>query len=258
MSAVRVFHRARSVGPAFIVPRPDDEVMDCVLDAAAHMEQAGAVVKPCPDFPLFNQALDLWSGAMNVHKDMSFRQHLSTDGLHSGAGGQRVGTPMSPTCDEHNSTVIGDVRVFNELAKWVVGRSSHTFPALGLCLVEDVMAYMPGRLADLSSKCETLLSQLEDTLGDDGVLLFVCMPRAAPKHGQPITPGHLFSFAYCSLFNALGLPSTAVPTGLNKAGLPLGIQVVAKRGNDHLCVAVAMELERAFGGWVDMTVEASE
>ena len=33
-------------------------------------------------------------------------------------------------------------------------------------------------------------------------------------------------------------------------GLPLGVQVGAARGQDHLSIAVALELERAFGGWV--------
>ena len=33
------------------------------------------------------------------------------------------------------------------------------------------------------------------------------------------------------------------------AGVPLAVQVVGRRGADHLTVAVASELERAFGGW---------
>jgi fatty acid amide hydrolase 2 len=32
--------------------------------------------------------------------------------------------------------------------------------------------------------------------------------------------------------------------------VPLGVQVVAAHGNDHLTVAVARYLERVFGGWV--------
>ena len=51
-------------------------------------------------------------------------------------------------------------------------------------------------------------------------------------------------------FNLLGLPATEVPLGLNERGLPLGVQVAAARGRDHLSIAVAIELERAFGGWV--------
>ncbi len=51
-------------------------------------------------------------------------------------------------------------------------------------------------------------------------------------------------------FNLLGLPVTEVPLGLGRAGLPLGVQVAAGHGRDHVSVAVALELERAFGGWV--------
>jgi fatty acid amide hydrolase 2 len=51
-------------------------------------------------------------------------------------------------------------------------------------------------------------------------------------------------------FNLLGLPATEIPLGLNQRGLPLGVQAAAARGHDHLSVAVAVELERAFGGWV--------
>ena len=37
--------------------------------------------------------------------------------------------------------------------------------------------------------------------------------------------------------------------GLGADGLPLGIQVVAPRKQDHLSIAVAMTLEDALGGW---------
>lgn len=51
------------------------------------------------------------------------------------------------------------------------------------------------------------------------------------------------------IFNILGLPVTQCPLGLNQHGLPLGVQVVAGRFQDHLTLAVARHLERAFGGW---------
>ena len=44
---------------------------------------------------------------------------------------------------------------------------------------------------------------------------------------------------------------TQVPLGLTDDLLPIGVQVVAAPGNDHVTIAVARELERAFGGWVD-------
>lgn len=44
--------------------------------------------------------------------------------------------------------------------------------------------------------------------------------------------------------------------GLDRHGLPIGVQVIANEDNDRLCLAVARELEKAFGGWVPPEVEA--
>jgi fatty acid amide hydrolase 2 len=52
------------------------------------------------------------------------------------------------------------------------------------------------------------------------------------------------------VFNLAGLPVTQVPLGLGRGGLPLGVQVVAAPERDHVAIAVALELERAFGGWI--------
>jgi len=69
----------------------------------------------------------------------------------------------------------------------------------------------------------------------------------APKHYKAMLPP--FNFVNCAIFNALSLPVTAVPTGLNAGGVPTGVQVVAKEGNDHLTLAAALALESALGGW---------
>ena len=48
----------------------------------------------------------------------------------------------------------------------------------------------------------------------------------------------------------LGLPVTQVPLGLSREGLPLGVQLVAQPGRDHVTIALAEHFERVFGGWV--------
>lgn len=85
-------------------------------------------------------------------------------------------------------------------------------------------------------------------LGDDGILLVPTHPTPALYHSQPIT--RPFNAAYTAIFNVLGVPVTQVPLGLGSWGVPVGIQVVASLHNDHLTLAMAAELERAFGGWV--------
>nr|CAD7587512.1 unnamed protein product [Timema genevievae] len=89
---------------------------------------------------------------------------------------------------------------------------------------------------------------LQEVLGDNGVFLCPTHPTAAYYHGQSFT--RTAGIMYSMIFNVLGLPSTHVPMGLNKKGLPIGIQVVAGPHQDRLCLAVAEVLEHEFGGWV--------
>lgn len=61
-------------------------------------------------------------------------------------------------------------------------------------------------------------------------------------------------FIFCSILgimNILGLPVTQCPLGLSKERLPLGVQVVAGKFQDRLTMAVALYLEKTFGGWRD-------
>ncbi|XP_048852278.1 fatty-acid amide hydrolase 2-A-like isoform X4 [Brienomyrus brachyistius] len=132
-----------------------------------------------------------------------------------------------------------------EMAKWVVRQSSHTFPAIGLAIVEMAQSSPPSQF--IVQQKEQLQNQLENLLGTDGILLYPSYPHVAPKKNLPLlTP---FNFSYAGIFNILGLPVTQCPLGLNQEGLPLGVQVVAGRFQDHLTLAVARHLEEAFGGW---------
>ena len=57
-------------------------------------------------------------------------------------------------------------------------------------------------------------------------------------------------FSYTAIWNALELPVTQVPLGLDRQGLPLGVQVVGQPCTDHLTMSVALALEADLGGWV--------
>jgi fatty acid amide hydrolase 2 len=59
-----------------------------------------------------------------------------------------------------------------------------------------------------------------------------------------------FNWVYTGILNVLEMPATQVPLGLGREGLPVGVQVAALDGCDDRTIAVALELERAFGGWV--------
>lgn len=62
---------------------------------------------------------------------------------------------------------------------------------------------------------------------------------------------HLCFHLFLGILNILGLPVTQCPLGLSRERLPLGVQVVAGKFQDRLPLAVALYLEKSFGGWVD-------
>ncbi len=187
---------------------------------ADHLGGLGARVVS-PAIPLLRESFEIW-GSM----------------LHEAGG---------PTFSE----LMGDGRPFRpgrELLRWLTRRTPHTLPAIALAALERTTDLPRGRAARWAEKGRELRAHLDAELGDDGVLLLPPFASTAPRHAAPIR--RPFRFVYTAILNTMETPSTAVPLGLDLAGLPLGVQVAARRGNDHLCIAVARQLERAFGGWV--------
>jgi Asp-tRNA(Asn)/Glu-tRNA(Gln) amidotransferase A subunit family amidase len=66
-------------------------------------------------------------------------------------------------------------------------------------------------------------------------------------------------FSMSTYVNAIGLPAAAVPVGRTEDGLPVAVQVIGRRYREMEVLAVALELERALGGWIEPTaLEAAE
>ncbi len=57
---------------------------------------------------------------------------------------------------------------------------------------------------------------------------------------------HWLSLAYCS--SLVGHPSLSLPVGLDRLGMPFGLQIVGPRGGDALVLAVAAALEAHLAG----------
>ena len=87
-----------------------------------------------------------------------------------------------------------------------------------------------------------LQARLESDMGE-GIMLYPSLPRPAPRH-HALLPRFMDS-GFTGIFNVLELPSTAVPLGLSRGGLPLGLQLVGPRGGDHRTIGVAMAMENA-------------
>ena len=188
---------------------------------AEHLASRGARVRPLR-IPALRQSLEIWGSMLSAAGGPSFAELMGE------------GHAVSPE---------------RELVRWLFGRSHHTFPAIALASLERLPTFTGERGQRYVAMGRKLGREIEALLGPSGVLLYPSYAEPAPRHGLPML--RPFRFVYTAIFNVLELPSTQVPLGLSRGSLPLGVQVVARRGNDHLTIAVAQELERAFGGWVE-------
>lgn len=144
----------------------------------------------------------------------------------------------------------GTAAIVLELFKNLIGCSGNTLIGLFTALMDGAGAQIGSDKYNYHLKLRDDLEKLfVEMLGDDGVFLYPTHPTPAPYHNEPLVKP--FNFSYTAVINCLGLPATTIPLGLSSEGLPIGIQVVANHNNDRLCLALAEELDKAFGGWVE-------
>ncbi len=204
--------------------RVDEELVAAQRRVEAHLRTGGVEVTRARSkevLPELASSLEIWSARMSTAGGPTFAAMLGNG---------------------------PDVNAFRELLKWTLGRSAHTLPALVLAIVERFPHLAEARMHVALEAFESLKEKLAQLIGKDGVLLYPSFTQPAPRHNRPLL--NPFQFSYPSILNALEVPSTQVPLGLGTRGLPLGIQVASLHENDHVTIAVALELERAFGGWV--------
>lgn len=221
LRSLRFFTMENDGGCLFVSPM-DKELVQAQKQVVQHLETSlGVSVQPINIYNM-RYSFQIWSAVMSLDGDQgeSFTDLMSD------------GKRMWPSW---------------ELVKWMFGLSKHTIPAIGLALAENLTNLNPQGSAKMVQKGNNLKEELNTLLGDDGVLIYPSHPKIAPRHHEPLA--WPFNFAYTGIFNVLGVPVTQCPLGLSQAGLPLGVQIVSSQYNDHLTLAIAQHLEKAFGGW---------
>ncbi|WP_328662603.1 amidase [Nocardia salmonicida] len=134
------------------------------------------------------------------------------------------------------------------LGQLTAAGGDHALATRLLALGELIAARLPGPMARrITAAAHNAAAEITETIGD-GLLLHPTLTTVAPRHGR--TTGRLWRTNTVAPFSLAGLPVTQVPLGRGSGGLPLGVQVVAGPNRDHLSIAAALTLEKAFGGWV--------
>ncbi|EGI66814.1 PREDICTED: fatty-acid amide hydrolase 2-A-like [Acromyrmex echinatior] len=138
--------------------------------------------------------------------------------------------------------------LFMEILRYISFMSSHTFPAIFFGLFKNIVENFPVSTYNEMIELRTRLrKQLEALLSNDGVL--ICPSFTSSAYYPHECLYNISNITFMMIFNVLGFPVTQCPLGFDKNQLPIGVQIVANPGCDHLTIAVAQEIERKFGGW---------
>lgn len=147
-------------------------------------------------------------------------------------------------------TLLGGSRrvpLLRELSRVARGTSHHTGASLMVIFGDRYVRPSARTQQRLRDAGERLADELDQVLGEDGLLVLPTFPRLAPHHGGTLI--HPFDIAYTGVFNITEHPVTAAPTGLC-GGLPTGVQIVGKRNNDALPISAAVAMDRAGLSWL--------
>jgi len=152
-------------------------------------------------------------------------------------------------CGDNYADIVGGgqpIPLVRQMLAYPVGRSHHSASVLFMMALERVLEMLPSATSSLAEEADRLRANIEAVLGPTGVLLHPVTSRTAPRHratliGNPLDPG------LTTAFNITTLPAAVVPVGFDESGLPLSVQIIARRGHDHLCLAVAEALQSHYG-----------
>jgi aspartyl-tRNA(Asn)/glutamyl-tRNA(Gln) amidotransferase subunit A len=97
-----------------------------------------------------------------------------------------------------------------------------------------------------------LLENFEDKiLGAADAAVLPVMPICTPRYVdvEPASPTfsgrRLYDLSrHCRFVNMLGLPAVALPVGFDECGLPVGLQLIGRRGRDRDLIALACRIQK--------------
>ncbi|UPJ76874.1 amidase [Bradyrhizobium sp. 187] len=172
--------------------------------------------------------------------------------------------PIDPPYDpvEKTKISIGGAR-FN--AEWldetsrVLGRkiTSDLLEPMNLKLYQYGLSLPPISIEQRRENINRFRRQVGEAIDDFDIIVTPTMPVTAPPHGgihsttnSTLTPVEFIEadtslYQYLGVFNVTGHPSVSLPLAQSAGGLPIGIQIVGRFGEEGTLVRLARDLEEA-------------
>lgn len=221
LKTIRIFY-LEQFDTVFSIHHVTSDIKEKIRDATRHLSRLGVHVEKLSEEYVPNMHLHFLSV-------FSFLK-LPEEVLHI------------PNVDSAFSALI-------EYLKALVGLSPCTAQLSLTRLTTELNGCMSNeKVQDLLVEREVLRKKLNALLDERTAIIMPAyvQPTSYPSDIVVQSDSALYS-AFCNL---MYLPATHVPMGLNKNDIPVGFQVVAGCNQDRLCLTIAEELERTFGGWV--------
>lgn len=228
LKQIKVYYRQGLDNSFGVLSMPED-IKDCILRAAHH----------------FSHQYGIRAEKLPIEWPVTINEIVLTGFLNIKEVPRILDDPNDP---KHKNPTV-------EFIKGLFGLSQYTKQASFFTSIFE--SHFPFRESEISlykKQGEEIRQKLIDLLGDNGVLIY-------PTYRKPVLSRvaifEMMAISNSGLFNMIGLPAVNIPMGLNRDGLPIGIQVIAAPYQDRLCLAVAKELETAFGGWIPPSTSLS-
>ncbi len=177
------------------------------------------------------------------------------------AAGHELADEAPPSAAEVRAAydVVVGTELMSALRPFVAGREHELSPYLQE-MIAAPQEFQPswedyfiasGRLASLEVEADRWFAR-------HFVGLCPAAPEVAPPlrgawsaeiDGVPTNPGGKLTLA--TYASALGLPAVCVPVMRSASGLPVGVQLIGRRGSERTLLVLARLLEQALGGWLD-------
>lgn len=228
LSKLKVLHvDDSSLGNALLLSALHPDISSSIKKAVSCLKEEGCEILPSaaikdhiPEmFSLLN-AFSVWGAYMSKEKHEPFSETIR-EGL--------------PPFGSFFAIVV-------EFMMSIFAMSIHTLPALLLGMAEFAVKLSPSETDRNCQLGAEIKKKLYKLLDEHTILIVPNLPTSAPMHNESII--RIFDTSNTCFFNAMELPATAVPCGLSANGLPIGFQIVAGHGCDHISIAVAMKLQR--------------
>lgn len=195
------------------------EVRDAVLAAGALLESLGHVVEPMRPHADVARMMAAWTDIVACGTALGIRKALrgqplaegEVEGVSRGAIARAAQIP-----GERYLEAVGEIHAF--------GRQMARFfdPERGPdILLSATLAEPPAKVGRFSHDTEDYVAF---RTGPEGVFAY--------------SP-------FCAVFNASGQPAASLPLGMSAGGLPIGIHLATRFGEDELLIALCAEIERA-------------